>query len=142
MSGALNRRLSSKSRMPPMPGKILPESLRPASRLNRDSMRSPTTAAALSTMPRMTACFQFMAANEGTDGISTDVAKFGDEHEIEQIILADKTPAGVVKEINFLDEVQQPWNIHQAEERGGNGHDAGVVGLGDKLPHAEAEDEE
>ena len=44
MIGALNKRLSSKSRMPPMPGNSLPESFTPASRLNSDSIRSPMTA--------------------------------------------------------------------------------------------------
>ena len=45
MIGALNSRLSSKSSMPPMPGKNRPESFTPASRLKSDSIRSPTTAA-------------------------------------------------------------------------------------------------
>ena len=35
MIGALNNKLSSKSRMPPMPGKKFPESFTPASRLNK-----------------------------------------------------------------------------------------------------------
>ena len=55
MIGALNKRLSSKSRMPPMPGKNLPESFTPASRLNSDSIKSPMTAVTLRTTPRMTA---------------------------------------------------------------------------------------
>src|SRR5467141_3516831 len=41
MIGALNSKLSSKSNMPPMPGKNLPESLTPASRLKSDSIKSP-----------------------------------------------------------------------------------------------------
>src|SRR5215813_10415305 len=56
MIGALNNRLSSKSRMPPMPGKNRPESFTPASRLNNDSIKSPTTAVELRTTPRITAC--------------------------------------------------------------------------------------
>src|SRR5262245_51845096 len=44
MSGALNRRLSIKSRIPPMPGNQRPESLTWASRLKIDSIKSPTTA--------------------------------------------------------------------------------------------------
>ena len=40
MMGALNNKLSSKSRMPPMPGNNLPESFTPASRLNNDSIKS------------------------------------------------------------------------------------------------------
>jgi hypothetical protein len=43
-----------------MPGKSLPESFTPASRLKSDSIRSPTTAQTLRTTPRMTACGHFM----------------------------------------------------------------------------------
>ena len=52
MMGALNNKLSSKSRMPPIPGKKLPESFTPASRLKIDSIRSPTTADVLRMIPR------------------------------------------------------------------------------------------
>ena len=45
INGALKSKLSSKSRIPPMPGKRRPESFSPASRLKRDSIKSPTTAA-------------------------------------------------------------------------------------------------
>src|SRR3954469_651032 len=38
IKGALNSRLSSKSRIPPIPGNRVPESFTPASRLNNDSM--------------------------------------------------------------------------------------------------------
>src|SRR4051812_36359026 len=54
MIGALNNKLSSKSRMPPIPGKKLPESFTPASRLNKDSMRSPITAEMLRVTPSTT----------------------------------------------------------------------------------------
>ena len=37
--GALNSKLSSKSSMPPMPGKNRPESFTPASRLKSDSIK-------------------------------------------------------------------------------------------------------
>src|SRR4051812_38931078 len=60
MIGALNSRLSSKSRMPPMPGNSLPESLTPASRLKSDSIKSPSTALTLRTTPRTIECCQVM----------------------------------------------------------------------------------
>src|SRR5882724_629516 len=63
--GALNSRLSSKSRIPPMPGKNFPESFTPASRLKVDSMRSPTTAEMLRRMPSTTAWLSVMPANRG-----------------------------------------------------------------------------
>src|SRR5436190_17431138 len=56
ISGALNNKLSSKSRIPPIPGKNCPESLTPASRLKIDSIKSPITAALLSTTPNIRAC--------------------------------------------------------------------------------------
>src|SRR5262245_55219034 len=62
MSGALNKRLSSKSKMPPMPGKNRPESFTPASRLNMDSIKSPTTALTPRITPRIVACRQFIPA--------------------------------------------------------------------------------
>ena len=43
-----------------MPGKYLPESFTPASRLKSDSIKSPITAAVLRMIPSATACFQFM----------------------------------------------------------------------------------
>src|SRR5688572_12545045 len=60
MSGALNRRLSIKSRIPPMPGNQRPESFTLASRLKIDSIKSPTTAAVLSNTPRMMACIKLI----------------------------------------------------------------------------------
>src|SRR3954468_13248090 len=61
MRGALNNKLSSKSSIPPIPGKKLPESFTPASRLKMDSMRSPTTAAVLRIIPRQTAWSSFIS---------------------------------------------------------------------------------
>jgi hypothetical protein len=46
------------------------------------------------------------------------------------------------REIDFLDEVQQPRHIHQSEQRRGNRQDSRGVGFGDELPHAQSEHEQ
>src|ERR1044071_1398189 len=63
MMGALNSKLSSKSRMPPMPGNNFPESFTPASRLKSDSIRSPTTAQTLKITPIIIAWVKVIPAN-------------------------------------------------------------------------------
>jgi hypothetical protein len=47
----------------------------------------------------------------------------------------------VREEIYFLDEVEEIRHIHQSEQRGGNGNQAGGVGFGNELPNAEAKHE-
>src|SRR4051812_5693098 len=46
------------------------------------------------------------------------------------------------EEINFLDEIQQPRHIHQAEQRRRNGKNAGGVGFGNELSDAKSENKQ
>ena len=56
MTGAANRKESTRSSIPPWPGMSVPESLAPAARLMTDSARSPACAARAVNGPRMIAC--------------------------------------------------------------------------------------
>ena len=77
-------------------------------------------------------------ADERADGVGAHVAELRDEDEVEQEEFA--LHAG--KEIDLLDEVQQPRHIHEAEQRGGDGGQAGLVVFGHELAHAQAEHEQ
>ena len=80
----------------------------------------------------------FVFADQRADGIGARVAEFGDQNEIEQVVMA--IDAG--KEIDFLDEIQQPGDIHQAKQRGGNGENAGGIASRKELPQAKAQHEQ
>src|SRR6059036_43202 len=66
------RRLSSRSRMPPCPGIIQPESLAPKARFKADSQRSPNWARMLIAAPSPSASPELREEGETTD--------HGDEH--------------------------------------------------------------
>src|SRR5260370_285706 len=55
-TGAARRRASMRSRIPPWPGSMVPESLTPAPRLTADSRRSPSWAAMLRMAARRRVC--------------------------------------------------------------------------------------
>ena len=177
MRGALNRMLSSKSSMPPMPGKNFPESFTPASRLNSDSIKSPMTAQKLryhTKNDRMqwrqrghVLVSAKMREDEAGPGggrqwrppkpsqvfpglmrgiilcrpmsdptrVSPPLPEFCNQDEIQKI----KTAFHSLEEIDFLDEIKQPGNIHQPEESRGNGKNTRRVVAGHKLADAQTQ---
>lgn len=80
----------------------------------------------------------FMATDEGADGISAGVTEFGDKNEVEQVVMAVDTR----EEVNFLDKVEEPGDVHEAKEGSGNGEDAGGVAAREELAEAKAQDKE
>ena len=79
----------------------------------------------------------FVPADQRADGIGSRVAELGDEDEVEHIVSA----VGLREEIDLLNEVQEPGNIHQPKECSGDSKDARGVAPRDKLADAKAEDE-
>lgn len=82
----------------------------------------------------------FVFADEGAGDVSAEVAEFGDENKIENVVGA--VPLEVREVVYFLDEVEQVRDIHQAEQCGGNGDEARGAGFGNELAHAQPKDEE
>ena len=96
---------------------------------------------AAETLPRFAgadARDHLVPADERADGIRAGVAEFRHDNEIKDVKFA--VHAG--EEIDFLDEVQQPRDIHQAEQRRRNGGNAGDGAARNKLPHAQTEHEQ
>ena len=80
----------------------------------------------------------FVFADERADDIGAHVAELRQQDEIEQEVFA--LDAG--KKIDFLDEVQQPRHIHQAQQRHGDGRQAVRTYFGEKQSQAQTEDEQ
>ena len=82
----------------------------------------------------------FMPANERADHISAGIADLCHENEVKHI----EFPVGLDarKEIDLLNEVQQPRHIHQSEQGCGYGKDSSRVTAGGKLPKTQPEHEE
>ena len=79
----------------------------------------------------------FVFAQQRADGVSARVTELCDQDEIEDIVSA----VGLRKEIDLLNEVQQPGDIHQSEERRRDGQNARRVVRGNKLADTQAEHE-
>src|SRR5213082_1864672 len=76
-----------------------------------------------------------MFADEGADDIGPAVAELGDENEVEDV----EGAADAGEKIYFLNEVQQPGHVHQTEERGRDGQDAGGVTAGEESADTQTE---
>src|SRR5436190_15155889 len=82
--------------------------------------------------------YHFMADNQRTERIRTGVTELGDENEIEQIVMA----INVREEIDFLDKVEQPRDIHETEQSRRNRQDASSIAFRKKLAQTQAEHEQ
>src|SRR2546422_1742209 len=80
----------------------------------------------------------FVAANQRADRIGPGVAEFGDENEVKEVIMAIDSG----EEIDFLDEIQEPGHIHEAEQGGGNSQNTCGVAPRKELAEAQAEDKQ
>ena len=67
----------------------------------------------------------FVLTDQRADCISAGIAEFRDEHKVKQVVMTFH----VREEVDFLNEVQEPGNIHEAEQCSGDGKDAGSVAL-------------
>jgi len=63
--------------------------------------------------------------DQRADGVGAGIAEFRDEHKVKQVVMAIYPG----EEVDFLNEIQKPGDIHQTEERRGYGENAGGVAL-------------
>src|SRR5882724_11975356 len=61
----------------------------------------------------------FMTPDQRTDGIRASIAELRNQDEIKQVVMA----VHAWKEVNFLNEIEQPGDVHQAEQRRGDSED-------------------
>jgi hypothetical protein len=64
-------------------------------------------------------------SDQRANGVRAGVAELCDEHKVKQVVMAFY----VREEVYFLNEVQEPWDIHETEKRGRDGEDTGGVAL-------------
>src|ERR1043165_954259 len=93
---------------------------------------------AFPSLPRADARNHLVPSNQRTDGVSAGVAEFRDEHEIKQVVMA-LHPG---EEIDLLDKIQQPRDVHQAEQRRGNRQNSSRVTARKELAQTQPEHEE
>jgi len=77
----------------------------------------------------------FVLTNERADRVCATVADFRDEDKVQQVVLSLDS---FRKEIDFLNEVQQPWDVHQSKEGCRNRENPSGIVFGKELAKAEA----
>src|SRR5579862_7429490 len=81
---------------------------------------------------------QLVPADERPDRIRAGIAELCHQDEVEQEVPA----LHIGEKIDFLDEVQEPRHVHQAEERRRDGDQARGTVARNELPHAQAQHEQ
>src|SRR5439155_1695535 len=114
---------------------LMPELKKDHTRERRDNNRPSKP---LPRFARADARNHFVLPDQGAYGISACVAELGDEHEVKEIIMAIHAR----KEIDLLNEIQQPRHIHQAEQRRRNRQNSGGIAFRKELPSAKPQDEQ
>ncbi len=78
-----------------------------------------------------------MPANQRPHHVCARVAELGDQDEIKDVKLAVPLQAG--EKVDLLDEIEQPWHIHQPHQRHRDGCNPRARRCGKELAHAQSE---
>src|SRR5262245_56631231 len=72
-------------------------------------------------LSRADAWDHFVATCEGANNIRAGIAELGRQDEVKEIEMSVDT----WKEVYLLNEIKEPWNVHQPKEGRGNGQNSG-----------------